>query len=507
MNLQSGKPTGLHLYQKNFSSNILTKEQVMKTYKCFSYCFIYVVVLVLNGCEPSKQGPAPYIQPVTQMAEIGPSGGNIVLSDSAGNTIEMSIPYGALDDTINITMTSLGEKIKNPVSNNVFRGLSIEPEDLLLNEPATIRFTFPSSIQDINKICAYSIMSDDYVIPLADQASGSHSIEGKIYFFKKYAAGTPSEEEIVDQIARLKKRKLSGNARLNIIQSTCAGSCPPIGYGWEGTYTTIHGLIYWYSKQALLLGDDYTEKAMDEAREILNQDIESFLALDIPDSPCGNYAKAAGKYLEAAILLRSETGPSHNESVLYDRFWSLVDQCAYRFNIEIDREIKSEGNEKEHQKAYGVVSCSIPFDDFSDAEATTSGQGVLSYNYTYEWLYNEAMNYKSTANASGTIDVTCDGYTEVIYTPQGEAQIWLRANLHFKEEISGTSCDTANKEHPCTDTESHAEWNERVDFLFQNGYTVGGQVDTKDGYVRDKMTLFIISMNDGGHDSDSGICY
>ncbi len=89
-----------------------------------------------------------------------------------------------------------------------------------------------------------------------------------------------------------------------------------------------------------------------------------------------------------------------------------------------------------HGLIYGTVTTHIPLEDFYDSEAPAEEDGVLSYSYSYEWLYNEAMNYKSTAQVSGTVDVTCDDYTTVKESKTGETEIWMHANIHFKDDMN-----------------------------------------------------------------------
>jgi hypothetical protein len=279
-------------------------------------------------------------------------------------------------------------------------------------------------------------MDDDFVIPIAEHTSGSHSVEGNIYFFKQYAAGIPSEQEIVEQIEKVKSSTLSGTARLSAAQSPCSGGCPPIGFGWQGTETTLHGLLEWAAMLSAIGNDSEAAKAISAAEILAEKAIKDFLNTDIPENPCGNYTKAAWQYFQLSKLVEisQETADAIEERAL-----GVADICAIQFTIEIDREIKNEGNEKEHQKAYGVVKGSISPDDFSDGNAAALGHGSLGYTYHYEWLYNQAMNYKSTADATGTVEVTCDGSTKVRY-PEGSApEIWLIANLHFKDNITGTS--------------------------------------------------------------------
>ena len=462
-----------------------------------------IVILMLFRCDITT--PPDEAKPVSESSTIDSSGGTITVQDEQGYTIDLIIPCEALDNSTLITVTSTGSIIANPVNKNVFPGLTIEPEDLLLQQPATIRITFPSSVQNLEDICVFGIFNKDYVIPLAEQELNTHSIEGKIYYFKKYAAGIPTEKEITQQVEKTKQRNMSKSDRVYMAWSENTGSCPPAGYGWQGTRSTVSGLLHWSETLAIFGNEEAFNDAIDAAEQVINEDIESFLEMDIPENPCGRYLNAAAQYMQASRLLDTDTGIA---DAIEHRVLDIMDQCAIRFSLDIDRYIKKEGNEKEETSTHGTVKSHIPWDDFSDGEGPVEGEGVLTYSSNYEWLYNQAMNYKSTAHASGTIHVTCEGHTTVKDTSGGGSEIWLHIDLHFKDNIKGESCDTADRENPCISTESHAEWNESYDFPFQDGYTYGYEGPTKDGYARDKITLHIINMDvSGSGTSDPGICY
>ena len=464
---------------------------------------ISVTVLLVYGGVARAGEPAHALPPVVQEAEIGPAGGRIALTDNAGNVIELLIPTGALDDTISVTLTAPGEMIRNPVGKNVLHGFRIEPENLLLNQPAVIRITFPASVTGIDKICAFSIIRDDFVLPLADMKAGSQTVEGRIYFFGKYAAGIPAYREILAQISKAKEGNLSavGRTRSVVPGSSGAGSCPPLGFGWEGTESSLHGLLEWAGMLSALGHDDEAAQAIHATEKLAENAIKDFLSMDIPYHPCGKYTRAAWEYFEMSKLF--EISPEVRDAI-EKHAMAIADRCAIQFTIEIDREIVNTSNEKEHIKSYGVVTGSIKWSDFSDGEAPATGHGALSYSYDYSWVYNNALKYKSTAKANGTIGVTADGRTVVKSASTGEVTIRLNVSLHFKDDIKGTACDTKDKEKPCQDTESHKEWNETADFLFVDGAKFGYEQKTKYGFVRNMMTLHIIRMD---QQDDPDICY
>ena len=445
---------------------------------------------------------SPFIPSVTKSAMIGPSGGNITLRNNTGYTVELSFPEGAVNKPVHVTVTLAGKNIRNPITNTVFPGLYVEPENLLLKKPATLRITFPPSVENVNDICLFCIMRDDYVVPLGNLSYGSHSLQGEIYFLKNYAGGIPTGQEILGQTQKAVKSPHTGNTDTHSTRSSSGGGCPPLGFGWQGTQTDIHGLLQWASMLSALGNDAGAAKAIHAAETAADNAIKDFLKRNIPDKPCGNYTRAAWQYFQLSKMLEVSDETS---KAIEDRALSMAEQCAIQFSIKIDRQIINNGNEKQNIQSIGVVYGHIPRSDFSDAEATASAHGTLSYSMNYEWIYNNAMKYKSTANASGTIDVTCDGHTYVKETNGGQPEIRLKASLHFKENISGTSCDTGDKENPCQDTKSHKEWNESVDFPFRNGSVYGKQMKTKHGFVKNIMTLYITRMDQ--QEEDSGNCY
>lgn len=460
------------------------------------------------------------------------SGGTIRLESPERYTISLTFPEKALKKPTEITMTSVKEKLENPIQKNIFPGLRIEPENLLLNEGAILEIEFDERIP--SSACLFVILQDDFVIPIAEQTVDTDSgvISGKIYYLKNYTAGVPTEQEMVSQVkkVRLQEGKQSHISKiepctlfpsyysygLGSERDMALGSIGgvffqrkgPSGacFGWRGTYTTIQGLLTWSERLMALGNEAAAEEARRAAEEVLEEDIESFLNREEPANPCGNYLKAAIKYAESAMLL----GISDEKAgAIQNRMEELLDQCTIRFSIEIEYVMRKDANEKENMNSYGSVTCHVPYSDFLRGSMSVDGEGTLSYNYKYKWRYQEAQNCVITKNASGTIKVTIPhGNLYMKESETGEHELWLRASLALQNDAKGTGCDTCRDEKPCEDFVDNHEWSSFVDVPFRNGAQMKSEIDNPERktYVKNMKTLHILHMPTESDESEDD-CY
>ena len=455
----------------------------------------------LPGCDTH----APGTDATAETAEIGFSGGSITVYNDRGYPVSISVPSGALSGPTNVTLTSLGSAPSNPVDKNLFAGVRLEPEGLLLHKAATLTVDFPSDTEISNTALAVivDVRQSDLVLPIAEQeceTSNGYRITGQVYSFSTYTVCEPTGTEIIDQVSRV--RQAAGLAAR--VAGRRPDNCLSTGNEWQETYTTIKGLLQ-YGGMLMALGNEAGgQGAIDAAAKILDKDINSFLKRTAPVDPCGSYAGAANKYWEASMQF--SVSPEMRDAI-EKRGNELLDKCSVRFSLEFDyQQKKDKSNENEEQTTYGTVTCNIPYYDFFDGEASSiGGSGHLSYKYDYETTYNNAMGYKRTASYSGTIAVTCGGYTYVKYTDESRQQvegIRLQANLHFKQDIKGTSCDTGLDGNTCEDFSSDAEYGESYDFPLENGYQYGHEITTETESVKKYVTLYILNMNLPGWDND-----
>jgi len=75
---------------------------------------------------------------VSQFIEAS-QGGTITLQNSRGDEITLDIPPDALPSSTTITLTALDAPPANPISSNIFPGVFIEPQGLMLLEPAELK--------------------------------------------------------------------------------------------------------------------------------------------------------------------------------------------------------------------------------------------------------------------------------------------------------------------------------------------------------------------------------
>jgi hypothetical protein len=250
-------------------------------------------------------------------ASIDSTGGVIAVANDRGDSIKLVIPRYALWDATEISLTVMNTQPENPISRNIFPGVSITPGGLKLLHPAILQVVFATASPDTNSASLFSIRQSDLVLPIGNQAVTDSSISGDIRHFSEFAAGEPSADEAGPQA--------DGAGGMG-------GSDP---YGWEDTWDCVDALLWWaefYSRNGMT-GEG--QKCFDDAKEIVEHDAGDFLDMPVPDDPCGEYLTTLMKFAE--LVMKVVGGEL--ESRIQDRVIEIVNRCNLRGEIEYDHHV------------------------------------------------------------------------------------------------------------------------------------------------------------------------
>jgi len=450
---------------------------------CLCGCGL-VLASLLFGCDVP-------VADVSETATLDATGGSIALVDYDGCYVELTVPQGALNVATDITLTALGRRIASPVSAALHRGLRIEPDGLLLRVPARLYVSLAgatgqtATLSDLSVL--YAVPSGTAFLPLDNQTIDMQSqfFDGALYSFGHYAAGTPTESEISAQIDLLDNQTSSG--RVQPCTAAQASGCSGNDYGWPDTFETVGAVRKWAEMLSRLGNLDAAARASQAAKGFLQQNIDSFLQKQPPSDPCGSYGRALARYMEAAIRL----GISFAENdPISDRFRQMVDQCAIRFSVEIDQEVRPRPEKDERSKRYGTVICYVPYWDFVSMKSRDiKGSGTLSYTYSYAFE-EQYVDHKNYVEKSGTQAATCTGSLAQKEYAGGLLSIVAAVTLECKNSISVHAWGSSfgqTYDNSYTDTGTSSE---TFEMPLSNGFQVGYDEE----YVKDIKKIFILNM-------------
>jgi hypothetical protein len=301
--------------------------------------FVWVSFMVIVGgfrCEIYAQQPKPHSSvygsggPVnlaqietpkvtlppagnSRSKQIGPAGGSISIQDGHGDQITLAIPEDALGKLTSITLTVLGSPPQNPIGTNLFPGVIIQPDGLMLREPAALDVVFASPLFKPKLSSLLYLKQSDFVVPIGRQNSSTSEIRGEIYHFSTYFGGQPSGVEASAQAGHI----------------PCSPNPRPSN--WQSTFENVQGLLEWAALLQALGEDVQAQRHIDAAKSILKVDAADFLSLPVPSNPCDDYANILFKYAEAVMSL---LGAGPLETRLQDRINNTVNRCSFRGSID-----------------------------------------------------------------------------------------------------------------------------------------------------------------------------
>jgi len=355
---------------------------------------IAVVVFVwgLGPAAAQEQGPA-------LVQTVGRAGGLLSVQNQQGDTIELTIPPGALAEDVEISLRPLSLAPSNAIAAHVFPGVELLPDGLSLLAPAKLKLIPAAPVADPCMVILYHVRSAEYVVPLAlerpradeeedpnddageegrageDEQGADDIVEdpndeiaGYIEHFSMYGGGEPTMSEV------------------GTLADLAFAMIPPYDpYGYLAFEEALSDVMHVKKAIAKLGGDDPFPNKVEEA---VLAHLKDFLAEPRPEPPCDpDYLQAAVAYFRIMNLfgLPVYEDDARNEEVaavraqMEDLFKEVADRCLRQFNLYINIDvIWTDSLEKNYN---GVVNLGwqVMGDDssyvYGTAELPTTGGG------------------------------------------------------------------------------------------------------------------------------------
>lgn len=242
-------------------------------------------------------------------------GGTISVTDANGNRIVLSIPRNGLYQDTEIIMTALNVPLESPYKSYFMNGVDIQPEDLLLKEPAQLSFTTNTILGKSDGAFAVLVRSPDSTLPLGLLEVDGNTVMGDIYHFSEYTSMDAAAGEMNWQAYAL-------GAQLEL---------DPAGT-WQVDYANTAAAISVIRKLELL-GEDSSDLSA-KLEQYLEKSLEKFLKKPEPSDCDEQYMEELFKYNNIVNYLGVDSN-TELVNTLEQRTSSQLDKCGNRFLLDI----------------------------------------------------------------------------------------------------------------------------------------------------------------------------
>lgn len=380
--------------------------------KNLSFLFLILSFLFAMHACSDKTDEDTDVMDIIVNEQITDEGGSIEATDANGNVIIVSFPPGALFDTIDVTLTLLGEDKEYPVENTYIPSFTISPEDINLYKPVEVKVKFKNQISDLEKNLLFMVRSENWLVPLCEQdySDEENSITASTLFFGEFTEGEVSLGQLNTQFELL----------LSSLDMTWKSYSLPDNPDCD---TRIHKAIWddWREtagyfitifKQRYLLGyyndlepgqNTYEEEQALICSKIIDKGAELVLKECIPNDLCDkDYTHTIGDMLRQMSLLGCEESDIFNQ--VNERFNSILIDCSTFLTINTTLNIEGDGFIMETS---GVVPLTLSKNEFG--AINVDGSGVLTVDG------KASAGGGCSGKISGSTDATVTGVRDASY--------------------------------------------------------------------------------------------
>jgi len=307
------------------------------------------------------------------------AGDTLRLTNSQGDEITLAIPPWSLDSTITITVLALKAAPANPIAKNIFLGVNILPDGIVLKRGARLSVHCASGQLDTTRCMLMYVKNATQVLPIGDRRVTPTTLEGTIYHFSNYSGGEPTSSEADDQ----------SNALNGFIMSS------PLA--WEELYDYVEARLIWedfYTMTGQTAKDNEERQQIDQAvRDAAN----AILNFPPPQDPCGRYKLAVAKIADMvwATIGGDLEMPMSDLTGQVNSKCDLTGTLVYNHDLTI-----SSGSNYHHE----IVTGTFPFSVNNAIEPIGGIQGGGSGTITLTGVAGEC-----TYSGGGKINVTLGG--------------------------------------------------------------------------------------------------
>ncbi len=228
-------------------------------------------------------------------ALIGPAGGTISLQSGRGDAITLRVPPQALFEPTTLTVTALTESPRRTFSNNIFPGVLLEPEGLVLNRPAKLQVQLAAPARQPEFARLVWLAGEAAIGLPSSPPAPEDSIEAEIVHFSVY-----SGDQLTLSEAILWANIIATGGRERYPELDFPDIDGPV-VDFLLTLELVNTLIELERWKDLLGADEVT--SFDQILGLLEQGALMFLDSPAPDDPCGLYHSFLREFSAISMLL------------------------------------------------------------------------------------------------------------------------------------------------------------------------------------------------------------
>ncbi len=246
---------------------------------------------------------------------IGPDGGTLEVENERGDTIALEIPPRAFEESRYITMTALRSPPTDIFGYNIFPGVVIEPDGLVLHRPARLQVLLKDPLPHPELSGLFWVVSGTQVRGIAGQRSSDQLIGGEVYHFSPYTGAQLTLSEAVYWAEVLAGMDPARRSDLPL---------PPLDgplADFMVTWTDVTSLLQLDQMFQTLTGDS---RYRELAESLLEEGILAFLSKPAPKNRCSLYHEYLSRLSDLAAPLLTDPGVNQ---LLAERVADVDEEC------------------------------------------------------------------------------------------------------------------------------------------------------------------------------------
>ncbi len=366
------------------------------------------------------------------------TGDTLKLTNSQGDEITLAIPPWSLDSTIMITVLALKAAPVNPIAKNIFPGVNILPDGIVLERGARLSVHCASGQLDTTRCMLMYVKNAAQVLPIGDRRVTPTTLEGTIYHFSNYSGGEPTSSEADDQSSGLN----------GFIMSS------PLA--WGELYDYVNARLMWWDYYYMTGQNAKADVEKQEASQAVNDAANAILNMPPPQDPCGAYKLAVAKIAE--LVWAGVVDDEGLSAQMSDLVTQVNNKCLLTGTLEYNHDLTiSSGNNYHHE----IVTGTFPFSVNTVVEPIGQIQGGGSGTITLTGAAGDC-----TYSGGGKINVTLGGEETVDEMGAGYLEFTLDESWYCPGSIINYCPNgTTSSQLPCT------EVTPKLRILLQDGVT------------------------------------
>jgi hypothetical protein len=270
-------------------------------------------------------------------ADITVEGGTLQITDTQGNIVYLTFPFGAVLETVHVSLSFASVDMDLPIDVRQVPVFEIRPLDINLYIPAEITIKYNTAISEIEKTSIFLVQSEAWLTPLGDHtfSDDGTSVTAKTLFFGDFAEGKMTFEQINTQLDSLDlyfgMSRPAGSNKPERVSEYCDTHAHKTT--WDRYRQGFRDYLRYFVLISGLDPDAFNENVEWMCANIASRGVQEILDLCIPDNVCDtDYKHAIGTMTRDMMILGCSIGNPIFPSLM-ERFNQILADCGSYLTI------------------------------------------------------------------------------------------------------------------------------------------------------------------------------